>query len=157
MGGLFIHRKGEVTLDDILRKVKSNPRIREVGAIACFIGVVRGVTRNGSTVESLEVEAYEEKANETMARICEELSQKEGIVDVQIHHNIGSFGVGDELVYVVVAGGRREQVFPVLVEAVERYKKEAELWKKEYTCNGAYWIGDEKGDENGRKQEPVKL
>jgi len=152
LGSLFIHRKGEVTLNDILRKVKSNPRISEVGAIACFIGVVRGVTKNGSPVEGLEIEAYEEKANETMARICEELSQRKGIVDVQIHHNIGSFNVGDELVYVVVAGGHREQVFPVLVEAVERYKKEAELWKKEYTCNGAYWVGDERSDKNGGKK-----
>jgi len=139
----FIHEKGEATLDDILRKVKSNPRIREAGAIACFIGVVRGATKDGFPVEMLEVEAYEEKANETLARICEELSRRKGIVDVQIHHNVGSFNVGEELVYVVVAGGHREEVFPVLIEAVERYKKEAELWKKEHTCRGTYWVGDE--------------
>lgn len=145
MKGLFVHRKGEVTLEDILRNVKSNPRIREAGAIACFIGIVRGFTRSGAPVEKMEVEAYEEKANETLARICEELSQREGIVDVQIHHNVGSFDVGEELVYVVVAGGHRKHVFPVLVEAVERYKGEAELWKKEYTPNGAHWVNDENG------------
>ncbi|MBS7287559.1 MAG: molybdenum cofactor biosynthesis protein MoaE [Candidatus Freyarchaeota archaeon] len=132
-------------MEDILRRVKSNPRIREVGTIVCFIGIVRGLTRSGALVEKMEVEAYEEKANETLAKICKELSQREGIVDVQIHHNIGSFDVGEELVYVVVAGGHREHVFPVLVEAVERYKREAELWKKEYTTSGAYWVNDENG------------
>jgi len=138
----MIHKKGDISLEDILRKIRSNPRIKEVGAICCFIGIVRGVTRNGELVEKLEIEAYEEKANETLLKICEELSQREGIVDVQIHHNVGFFDVGDDLVYVVVAGSHRHQVFPVLMEAVERYKKEAELWKKEHTSRGAYWVSD---------------
>ncbi|MEM4947620.1 MAG: molybdenum cofactor biosynthesis protein MoaE [Candidatus Jordarchaeales archaeon] len=140
----FIHEKDEVNLEDVLRKVKSNPRIREAGAIACFIGIVRGVTGDGVPVERLEVEAYEEKANETLARICSELSKREGVIDVQIHHKVGVFNVGEDLVYVVVAGKHREDVFPVLVEAVERYKREAELWKKEYTASGTYWVSDKK-------------
>ncbi len=144
---MFIHRKGEVSLEEILRRVKLNPRMKEAGAIACFVGVVRGVTRNGDPVERLEIEAYEEKANETLARICREMSQREGIIDVQIHHNVGVFEVGEDLVYVVVAGGHRKHVFSVLMEAVERYKKEAELWKKEYTAKGEYWVVNGSGDE----------
>jgi molybdopterin synthase catalytic subunit len=72
-------------------------------------------------------------------------------VDVQIHHLLGEFDVGEDLVYVMVAGSHRKQVFPVLEEAVERYKKEAPIFKKELITTGkgakkAYWTA-ERGEE----------
>lgn len=63
--------------------------------------------------------------------ICADLQKKPGIVDVQIHHLLGDFNVGDDMVYVSVAGSHRPEVFSVLREAVERYKHEAPIFKKE--------------------------
>jgi molybdopterin synthase catalytic subunit len=67
---------------------------------------------------------------------------------VQIHHLTGDFNVGDDLVYVAVAGSHREQVFPVLREAVERYKNEAPIFKKEHVINEAgrseYWVSEKR-------------
>ncbi len=124
-----VHNKGEITLMDIIGEIKKNPDLYKAGAIACFIGIVRGETQEGVPVEKLELEAYEEKANETLTNICEEIKNKEGIIDVHIHHNLGEFKVGEEVVYVVVAGGHRKELFSAFVEAVERYKKEAQIWK----------------------------
>ena len=53
-------------------------------------------------------------------------------MNVQIHHLLGEFKVGDDLVYVAVAGAHRTDVFPVLREAVERYKSEVPVFKKEH-------------------------
>jgi molybdopterin synthase catalytic subunit len=100
--------------------------------------VVRGENQNGNTVQKLELEAYEEKANEVLANICNDLRKKKGIVDVQIHHFLGEFDVGEDLVYVLVAGDHRKNLFPVLEEAVERYKAEVPIFKKEHVI-------DEKG------------
>jgi len=58
------------------------------------MGVVRGKTKTGEKVEKLEIEAYEEKANEVLKSISEDLKKHEGIVDVQIHHFLGEFKVG---------------------------------------------------------------
>jgi molybdopterin synthase catalytic subunit len=124
-----VHNKGEIGLMDIISEMKKNPDLYKAGAIACFIGIVRGETQKGVPVKKLELEAYEEKANETLTNICEEIKNKEGIVDVQIHHNVGEFEVGEEVVYVVVAGAHRKELFSALVDAVERYKKEAPIWK----------------------------
>ncbi len=123
-----------------------------------FVGVVRGETAGGKTVKKLKLEAYEEKANEILGNICGELRKKEGVIDVEIHHFVGEFGVGEDLVYVVVAGAHRQNVFPVLVEAVERYKKEATIFKKEYVIDktGAtksYWISEPKAEESRGKLE----
>jgi len=98
-------------------------------------------------VEKLELEAYEEKANEILSEICEDLKKREGIIEVQIHHFLGEFEVGEDLVYVLVAGSHREKVFPVLKEAVERYKMEAPIFKKEHViaedgAREAYWVSE---------------
>ncbi len=140
-----VHEKGTISLIDIIDNVKNKESFRKAGAIATFIGVVRGETVKGEKVQALELEAYEEKANDTLTKICGDLKNRQGIVDVQIHHLLGNFRVGEDLVYVLVAGSHRKDVFPVLKEAVERYKKEAPIFKKEQiTCkNGrtnAYWI-----------------
>jgi molybdopterin synthase catalytic subunit len=67
---------------------------------------------------------------------------------VQIHHLVGTFEIGEELVYVAVAGGHRSNVFPVLQEAVERYKHEVPIFKKEYItdkkgASKAYWVNEQ--------------
>ncbi len=133
--GAGIHKKGTFPLHNLLRSVRKKPNFHKAGALAVFVGVVRGETSGGETVKKLELEAYEEKANEILEKICEDLRKREGVIDVQIHHFVGEFDVGEDLVYVVVAGAHRQNVFPVLEEAVERYKGEAPIFKKEYVID----------------------
>ena len=142
-----IHEKGTFTVQDAINNIKKNANYHKAGAIALFIGVVRGETLEGEKVEKLKLEAYEEKANQVLSKICDDLSKKPGIVNVQIHHLLGEFNVGDDLVYVVVAGSHRTDVFPVLREAVERYKSEAPVFKKEHVVDSKgsaveYWVSE---------------
>ena len=146
-----VHEKEKFSFKEMINKVKSESNFQKVGAIAMFIGVARGETLKREKVEKLMLEAYEEKANETLANICNDLRKKQGIVDVQIHHLLGEFSVGEDLVYVLVAGEHRKNVFSVLEEAVERYKKEAPIFKKEYVIDEkgkrrAYWLTEQKDD-----------
>ena len=157
MGYIGIHKKGELVLSELLKSVKEQADFRKAGAIATFIGVVRGETLGGENVEGLELEAYEERANKILGGICEELKKREGVVDVQIHHFVGEFGVGEDLVYVVVAGAHRGNVFGVLEEAVERYKNEAPVFKKEHIVNEtgvteSYWVSEREATEKRRKK-----
>ena len=143
-----VHEKGILSLTDLINNVKKQPSFEKAGAIATFVGVVRGTTVSGK-VQKLELQAYEEKADEVLAQICNELKKRPGIVDVQIHHLVGEFKVGEDLVYVLVAGAHRQQVFPVLEEAVERYKKEAPIFKKELVATRkgekkSYWTAEGK-------------
>jgi molybdopterin synthase catalytic subunit len=126
-----VHEKGTISVLDLISNSKKSDNFKKAGAIALFIGVARGETLEGEKVQKLTLEAYEEKANEVLAKICDDLSKKPGIVDVQIHHLLGEFNVGEDLVYVLVAGSHRTDVFQVLREAVERYKSEVPVFKKE--------------------------
>ena len=146
-GHAGVHEKGTLSVSNLLSNIKKNSNFEKAGAIALFIGVARGETLEGAKVQKLTLEAYEEKANEILAKICDDLSQRPGIVDVQIHHLLGDFKIGEDLVYVSVAGSHRADVFPVLREAVERYKIEAPIFKKEkiISAKGSakeYWVSE---------------
>ena len=143
-----VHEKGTFNIQNLLENAKKNPDFAKAGAIAVFIGVVRGENNEGQKVVNMTLEAYEEKANEVLKNIRKELCKKPGIVDVQIHHLLGEFNVGEDVVYVSVAGSHRKEVFDVLREAVERYKHEAPVFKKEkiVTANGEeaeYWVSEQ--------------
>ena len=142
-----VHQKGSFTVQDAIDNIKRDPEFPKAGAIGLFIGVVRGDTVDGQKVEKLQLEAYEEKADQVLGKICDDLIKKPGIVNVQIHHLLGEFKVGDDLVYVAVAGSHRPEVFTVLREAVERYKSEAPIFKKERVfhekgSSEEYWVSE---------------
>jgi molybdopterin synthase catalytic subunit len=139
-----VHRKGAIDLSSILRNTRALQNFADTGAIGLFIGVVRGKSKNKDQVLKLELEAYEEQADQILNGICKELKKEDGIVDVQIHHLLGEFGVGEALVYVLVAGSHRDGMFSTLQKAVERYKNEVPIFKKEYVAREgghleSYW------------------
>jgi len=142
-----VHEKGTFTLVNLMDGLRANPDFHKVGAVTLFIGVARGETGEKETVQKLELEAYEEKADDVLENISKDLTARPGIIDVQIHHLTGTFQIGEELVYVAVTGSHRSNVFPVLQEAVERYKHEAPIFKKEYITDKkgtrkAYWTNE---------------
>ncbi len=139
-----VHAKGAVTLQELIEEVKRGPQARRIGCILTFTGVVRGVAKDGSKVLRLEYEAYPEAAEAKLKEIAEDLKRIPGVVDVRIHHFVGSLEVGEEIVHIVVAAEHREEGFKALREAIERLKAEVPIWKKEYTEEGSYWAGVER-------------
>jgi molybdopterin synthase catalytic subunit len=142
-----VHEKGRFSLADLMENIRKNKDFAKTGAIGLFIGVARGENNEGQKVQKLTLEAYEEKADEVLEEICVDLQKKPGIIDVQIHHLLGEFSVGEDLVYVSVAGSHRPEVFSVLREAVERYKHEAPVFKKEQVVDEAgktqdFWVSE---------------
>jgi molybdopterin synthase catalytic subunit len=136
-----IDKKGTVRLTDLLELARKNPEAYRAGAIVTFSGIVRGHTREGKKVDKLELDAYDELAEKALEKISSDLRNRKGVVDVLIHHLIGTFDIGDDLVYVVVLADSRENAFSTAREAVERYKKEAAVWKKEYLADGtSQWV-----------------
>ncbi len=135
-----------VTLGSLVRKIKSNPDIRFSGGIATFTGIVREVTGSTQT-KALEFEKYPDVADSAMERICTEMKQKEGVIDILMHHRTGLIKAGEDIVYIVVAAGHRKELFVTLVDALERLKEEVPIWKKELTLDGDFWVHDKSGDE----------
>jgi molybdopterin synthase catalytic subunit len=98
----------------------------------------------------LEYEAYWDVALERMEEIRSDAKKHEGVIEVEIHHVIDSLTVGEPSIFVVVLGKHRQDVFPVLVETVERVKREVPIWKKEFTDKGSYWVSNEPTNNSGK-------
>ena len=143
-GGMItsgIYEKGKVNLTDIIKSIKMNSSISDAGAILTFTGIVRNTSEDGKPVNTLKIDAYDELANKSIIKICSELKEINGVIDVRIIHLKGEFDISEDLVYVVVASAHREEGFKALRNAVERYKKEIAVWKKEIFLDGnSEWV-----------------
>ena len=61
MPDVGVHRKGEVDLPNLLGRLRKELG-EEVGAIGCFVGVVRAFSSEGKKVRHLSYEATEDAA-----------------------------------------------------------------------------------------------
>jgi molybdopterin synthase catalytic subunit len=128
-----------VTFNSLINKVKKHRDIIKAGAIATFTGIVRGVNK-GVKIKELQFEHYEEMLDKTLEEIKQTLKQREGIIEVLIHHKTGVIPAGEDIIYIVIAGAHRKEVFKALSDAIEMVKSQAPIWKKEVTEKGEYWV-----------------
>ena len=108
-----------ITFEKLVDTVKKHPEYHRVGMILCHNGVVRGTSRDGQKVSGLKVAVDHEK----LRQVILEKKQRPGIVEilVQIEENRDLF-VGDDVMFLVVAGDIRENVISVLKETLDAIK-----------------------------------
>ena len=87
--------------------------------ILCHSGVVRGTSRDGRRVSGLTLTVDSEALNAIIA----EQRQRRGIVDILVEIHRGSLKVGDDVMFIVVAGDLRDHVIPVLADTLDAIKK----------------------------------
>lgn len=106
---------------DIMDKIKSHPSFSKVGMVLFHCGVVRSTSRDGKIVKELTLEVNRKR----LQTILEEMRKSAGIVEILAEIREGKLVPGEDIMLVAVAGDIRENVFPVLMETVNRIKSEA--------------------------------
>jgi molybdopterin synthase catalytic subunit len=125
-----------LSLDDAVAEVASD----DAGAIATFVGTTRARSR-GRDVIRLEYEAYEGMAEQTMERIAAALKERYTLVDVAIHHRVGTVAIGERSVVIAVSAAHRADALAACRDAIDELKVSVPLWKKEIYEGGEEWIG----------------
>ncbi|HTX44567.1 MAG TPA: molybdenum cofactor biosynthesis protein MoaE, partial [Methanocella sp.] len=77
--------------------------------------------------------------------IEDDLKKRKGILEVIIYHKTGRVVAGEDIVFIVILSGHRDELFPALRDAIERVKAEVPIWKKEFTGTGDFWVHDVEG------------
>ena len=113
-------KDGNMNLTDLIDRIKAHPDYHGAGMILCHNGVVRGTARDGRPVSELTVKVNRRRLQE----IITEMKQRPGIIEILAEVREGRLAVGDDVMYVVVAGDFRENVFPVLRDTIEAIKKD---------------------------------
>ena len=130
-----------ITLESLVERAKASPLAERSGAIATFTGRVRVKDAADDTPTThLEFEKYEGVAADRMRAIREELEARDGVFEVLMHHRTGVIREGEDIVFVVVLAGHREEAFRTVEDGINRLKDEVPIFKKETTENEEFWI-----------------
>ncbi|MCP4162288.1 MAG: molybdenum cofactor biosynthesis protein MoaE [Deltaproteobacteria bacterium] len=109
-------------LQTLIDQVKKNERYEEAGMILCHNGVVRSTSRGGKRVKGLKIKSDRAKLDEIIAKY----KQNKGIVEILVHiaEDDTMLVVGDDVMFIVVAGDIRETVIATLTDVLNEIKKE---------------------------------
>jgi molybdopterin synthase catalytic subunit/molybdopterin converting factor small subunit len=135
-GGAFLVTGEPLDVSAVVREVETE----DAGAVATFLGTVRRRSR-GRAVLYLEYEAYEEMAEEMLAGLAAELTERHALCAVAIHHRTGRVEIGEPSVAIAVSAPHRHAALTACREAIDTLKETIPLWKKEVYEGGEEWIG----------------
>ncbi|MDT8378194.1 MAG: molybdenum cofactor biosynthesis protein MoaE [Desulfotignum sp.] len=111
-----------LTLADMVANIKAHPRFSEAGMILAHNGVVRETSREGRGVTGLEIAVNHAR----LEQILEKERARPGILDIQVHiREKKPLKVGDDVMFLVVAGNIRENVIAALTDTLNQIKAEA--------------------------------
>lgn len=112
----------------------------EIGAIATFIGKVRG-TAHGQALQSMMLEHYPGMTEDELARIEAEAHSRFKLSASLIVHRVGTLRPGDNIVLVITCSAHRGEAFQACEFLMDYLKTLAPFWKKETDANGeGRWV-----------------
>ena len=114
-------------IEDWISEIKKSAEPRELGMFLAHHGIVRATSKEGRDVKGMRLSYDGEKLRDLVGMF----RKKKGIVAVKAWINEGTLSVGDEIMYVLVAGRFRTDVLPTLEELVTRIKREV-VTEKEF-------------------------
>jgi len=115
--------KAGFSIDELVMKLKKP----EIGAIVTFLGVVRAE----EGLKGLNVEVYEEMAEQVLKKLEREAREKFNIEAVEIVHRAGSLKVGENIVVILVGAKHRKEAFQACEYLIDELKARVPIWKEE--------------------------
>lgn len=111
----------------------------KVGAVACFVGLVRDLNE-GESVTTLTLEHYPAMTEKSLRGIVDEAMQRWDVLDVSVIHRTGRLQPLDRIVFVGVASMHRGEAFAACEFIMDYLKTRAPFWKKEGMPDGDRWV-----------------
>ena len=99
-------------------KQRANPE--DLGMIMVHNGIVRGTSKSGRPVQGMKL-SYDQKRLNSVIPI---FKQRTGVVEVKVWINSGNLKVGDNIMFLLVAGRFRTDILPVFEELLTIVKNE---------------------------------
>ena len=130
-------QREDFSLEEEIAKIKAISR--RIGGIVSFIGSARDFSKEREVCK-IEFEHYPMMAERALAKIREEALTKFSIIDVTLIHRIGTIGIGENIVLIVVGATHRQDAFDACAWCIDHLKKTVPIWKKETTPEGKIWV-----------------
>jgi molybdopterin synthase catalytic subunit len=119
-----------------------------VGAVASFIGLVRG----DHGLAAMTLDHYPGMCESEIASHVAEARARWPIAAVRIVHRVGRLTPGERIVFVGVASAHREAAFQACEFLMDYLKTRAPFWKLEERSDGAAWVEARRQDDDSVKR-----
>ena len=127
----------------------------DIGAVATFVGLVRGAADG---VQEMTLEHYPGMTEKALAEIADEACQRWNLMAVSVVHRVGALLPGEQIVYVGVAAAHRGEAFAACEFVMDYLKTRAPFWKKEQTAQGGHWVdARDTDDEAAARWDEVEM
>ena len=120
-----------------------------VGAIALFVGTVRGLSSDNG-VTAMTLEHYPGMTESELERIEAEARARWQLEDVTIIHRVGRLEAGDQIVLVGAASPHRQAAFDAAQFIMDFLKTDARFWKAEERGGDRRWVEARDSDNAAR-------
>ena len=111
----------------------------DIGAVASFIGLVRGES-HGEKLTSMTLEHFPGMTERELERIEREARERWALDDALIVHRVGELKPGERIVLVVTAAPHRRAAFEAAEFLMDYLKTRAPFWKRELRASGEHWV-----------------
>lgn len=118
-------------IEEWINEIKRENALEMLGMVLVHNGIVRATSKDGRKVKGVKV-SFDKNI---LQPLVERLRHRDGIADIKVWINEGELQVGDDIMYLVVAGRFREDVFPVMQELLTKVKTEV-VKKEEFWLDG---------------------
>lgn len=107
-------------VEEWMEEIRKSVSPDMLGMMLVHNGVVRASSKQGTAVKGMRL-TYDRSL---LAAAVDEAKRHEGIADIKVWINEGDLNVGDDIMYVLVAGRFRTDVLPVLQDLLSKIKGE---------------------------------
>jgi molybdopterin synthase catalytic subunit len=122
-----------------------------VGAIALFVGTVRGLSSDNG-VTAMTLEHYPGMTESELKRIEADARARWPLEDVTIIHRVGRLEAGDQIVLVGAASPHRQAAFDAAQFIMDFLKTDAPFWKAEERGDKTSWVDARESDDAARRR-----
>ncbi len=114
----------------------------DAGAVASFVGLVRG-----GSIRAMTLEHYPAMTEKALNEIVAEARRRWELLGVRVIHRVGRLLPGDRIVLVVVSSTHRQAAFAACEFIMDYLKTQAPFWKLEETSAGSHWVEARESDD----------
>lgn len=102
---------------------------RDMGAVVCFLGVVRG-DEDAKPIAGIEYEAFLRMAEHQFHLLFIDMEKRWPVESVRLVHRIGVVTVNEPSLWVEVVAPHRHEAFEACQWLIDEMKRVVPIWKK---------------------------
>jgi molybdopterin synthase catalytic subunit len=129
---------------------------RDIGGVACFVGLVRDMLRKPEageeSITAMTLEHYPGMTEKRLAEIEAEARARWPLEGSLIIHRVGRLLPGERIVLVATASSHRQAALESCQFLIDWLKTQAPFWKLEETSSGSHWVAARASDDQAAER-----